>query len=253
MQDDLDRLFFSLVHTVRERAPGDLHRPFEVQELAQDIVPYRALRRTRGFDANEDYEHAMTRMLAGERGYVRGDERMQGVLRDELATPHPDTSLFREFARNHVAITEEGLAAAEAMAAELATAHPPDVRTSARTQPIIQEPPAHRPSAVSAAFAAFETPSSNPVSAPPAPESAMAVTPMRFVTAGQLGGKCRYCSSTLPDGRKLVFCPFCGHDLTMQQCPSCSTELELGWKFCVTCGRTASAPATGEFPAQQGG
>ena len=80
----------------------------------------------------------------------------------------------------------------------------------------------------------------------------MAVTPMRFVTADKLGGKCRYCSSTLPDGRKLVFCPFCGQDLTMQQCPACSTELELGWKFCVTCGRIA-APAAADTPAKQGG
>ncbi|MBI2796590.1 MAG: zinc ribbon domain-containing protein [Gemmatimonadetes bacterium] len=253
VRDDLDRLFVSLVHTVRERAPGDVHRPFEVLELVQDIVPYRALRRTRGFDANEDYEHAMTRLLSGERGYMRGDAKMQDTLREELATPHPDTALFREFARNHVAITEEGLAALAGLADDPATAPPPAVRTSAPTQPVVAEPTGRRMSAVSAAFAAFQTPTSTPAAAPPAPESTMAVTPMRFVTAGQLGGKCRYCNATLPDGRKLVFCPFCGHDLTMQQCPSCSTELELGWKFCVTCGRAATAPVTGEFPAQQGG
>jgi hypothetical protein len=59
----------------------------------------------------------------------------------------------------------------------------------------------------------------------------------RSITAAAVGGRCRYCSGTLPDGRQLTFCPHCGQDLTVQQCPACSTELELGWKFCTTCGR----------------
>jgi hypothetical protein len=61
--------------------------------------------------------------------------------------------------------------------------------------------------------------------------------PRRSVTSTALGGRCRYCSGTLPDGRQITFCPHCGQDLTVQQCPACSTELELGWKFCTTCGR----------------
>jgi hypothetical protein len=62
-------------------------------------------------------------------------------------------------------------------------------------------------------------------------------SPRRSITASAVGGRCRYCSGTLPDGRQLTFCPHCGQDLTVQQCPACSTELELGWKFCTTCGR----------------
>ena len=59
----------------------------------------------------------------------------------------------------------------------------------------------------------------------------------RSISAAALGGRCRYCSGALPEGRQLTFCPHCGQDLTVQQCPACSTELELGWKFCTTCGR----------------
>jgi len=62
-------------------------------------------------------------------------------------------------------------------------------------------------------------------------------SPRRSITASAVGGRCRYCSGTLPDGRQITFCPHCGQDLTVQQCPACSTELELGWKFCTTCGR----------------
>jgi hypothetical protein len=62
-------------------------------------------------------------------------------------------------------------------------------------------------------------------------------SPRRSISAAAVGGRCRYCSGSLPDGRQITFCPHCGQDLTVQQCPACSTELELGWKFCTTCGR----------------
>lgn len=52
---------------------------------------------------------------------------------------------------------------------------------------------------------------------------------------------CRYCSGALPDGRRVTFCPCCGHNLTVQHCPACATELEVEWKFCITCGRGVEA------------
>lgn len=64
------------------------------------------------------------------------------------------------------------------------------------------------------------------------------VTPRRSIAAEAIGGHCRYCTGNLPEGRQITFCPHCGQDLTVQQCPACSTELELGWKFCTTCGRS---------------
>jgi hypothetical protein len=51
--------------------------------------------------------------------------------------------------------------------------------------------------------------------------------------------QCHFCGGTLPSGRSLTFCPFCGLNLTVRQCPACSTELERAWRFCVTCGRQA--------------
>ncbi|NUQ94252.1 MAG: hypothetical protein HOQ26_15235 [Gemmatimonadaceae bacterium] len=61
--------------------------------------------------------------------------------------------------------------------------------------------------------------------------------PPRSTTAEALGGHCRYCNGTLPAGRRLTYCPHCGQNLTVQHCPACNTELEVGWKFCTTCGR----------------
>lgn len=59
------------------------------------------------------------------------------------------------------------------------------------------------------------------------------------------GDVCRYCAGVLPEGRGIIFCPHCGHNLTVQHCPACGTELEVEWKFCITCGRDVA----GEGPA----
>ena len=62
------------------------------------------------------------------------------------------------------------------------------------------------------------------------------------------GGTCRYCGGNLPEGRRVTFCPTCGQNVTIIQCPACSTELELGWKFCITCGRGADAADAARTP-----
>lgn len=51
---------------------------------------------------------------------------------------------------------------------------------------------------------------------------------------------CKYCGQPLPQSRDIRFCPHCGQDLSVHRCAACSAELEPGWKFCVSCGRSAS-------------
>jgi Double zinc ribbon len=53
---------------------------------------------------------------------------------------------------------------------------------------------------------------------------------------------CRFCGNRLPENRRMTFCPHCGMDMTKRQCPACSTELDVNWRFCVTCGRSADLP-----------
>jgi hypothetical protein len=62
-------------------------------------------------------------------------------------------------------------------------------------------------------------------------------------SASATGCGCHFCGGRLPDARDARFCPHCGLDLTMRQCPACSTELERHWRFCVTCGRQAEEDA----------
>ena len=49
---------------------------------------------------------------------------------------------------------------------------------------------------------------------------------------------CRYCAGELPEGRDLNFCPHCGQNLQVLNCPGCGAEVEFGWKFCVSCGKS---------------
>ncbi len=48
---------------------------------------------------------------------------------------------------------------------------------------------------------------------------------------------CRCCSGRLPTTTTARFCPTCGEDLAVQRCPACSTVCEIGWRYCVSCGR----------------
>ncbi len=54
-------------------------------------------------------------------------------------------------------------------------------------------------------------------------------------------GKCPYCGGALPQEQPIMFCPHCGHNVTIRLCPACSAELEMGWRYCPTCGRGLDA------------
>ena len=66
------------------------------------------------------------------------------------------------------------------------------------------------------------------------------------------GGPCPFCTHALPAGRAVIFCPHCGMNVTVAQCPACSSEVEPGWHYCVTCGRDVSSlPITqGTVPSE---
>ncbi len=244
--DDLDRLFRRLVQNVRNGYPDYLSRPFEVSELYQTLVPYRHNRRELEMETNQDYELALCRLLAGERGYVSGDGAMQLSIREEIEGPNPNTGIFRDYAASHVQLTAEGVRKIES-AATGASAPRPTLATPPTPAPLRANP---APSAARAASSASrEQParartSSESSARASAPRPAAASPPSTPSVASMIGvdpqsatSGCRYCGGALPGGRRVVFCPHCGQNLTVQRCPACGSELELGWKFCITCGR----------------
>lgn len=273
--DDLDRMFRRLVQNIRMSYPDLLARPFEVSQLYQNLLPYRHNRRELEIETNQDYELAMMQLLSGERGYLVVDDALQEAMRNELASPNPDTAAFRIYGSSHASLAPEAVRrldpatgatpsrpttpapalsarAAPAAAPSAAAALPPPARpgsapapparpsvaASAPPPPVAPRPSVGgQPGAGMGIAAPFVRPSSNNPVAPP-----RSVTPgQSAVPRSSSAGSCRYCSGSLPAGRSITYCPHCGQNLTIQHCPACSTELEIGWKFCTTCGRGVAA------------
>lgn len=197
--DDLDRLFQRLVHNIRNGHAEYLSVPFTVQELYDTLVPYRHYRRDLGIETNQDYEAAVTRLLAGEKGYVRADKAMQDRLKQELESPHADVGAFRDFADARISLAPEAVQ-------KLGVALP----------------------AQNAGGYAGQAGNGNGAS-----------TSFSGLTSVELAEGCRFCGGTLPEGRTVTYCPHCGQNLAAKHCAGCGSELDPLWKFCINCGKKA--------------
>ena len=255
--DDVDRMYRHLVRTLRATSPQLLTQPFQVGDLYSTILPYRLHRRELGLETNQDYEMAMLELLSGGRGYLVVEDRMREVLGNALHSPNPDPTVIRDFSSSRVALAPDALSK---------LGDRPSVDYSAET-PLEAAPPireagtapfrAGSASTVIAATApaAATQPSASTVPTGPIPRAGAAASastsspsaaastgprrPARPITVSPTGEQCPHCKGELPAGREISFCPHCGQDLTVLHCPACGSELEHGWKFCVTCGRAA--------------
>jgi predicted RNA-binding Zn-ribbon protein involved in translation (DUF1610 family) len=228
--DDLDRVFHRLVSNIRHRHSEYLTLPFTVQELYETLIPYRHHRRELGIETNQDYEIAVSRLLSGERDYLLADQSMQDKLKAELQAGHGDPGAFREFATAKVSLAPEALRRIKALT--VAGADAPDSSSAATPVPV--------PKPVNATFPVSSPTPQMPQPAPNAvPEAAKAAAPaaLSSMMNAPVPEGCRFCGGTLPEGRAVVYCPHCGNNLSISRCPACGSELEKGWKFCVTCGR----------------
>lgn len=212
--DALDRMFHLLVRTLRERNPALLTAPFTVGELHSQILPYRHFRRELGLETNQEYELVLMELLTGARGLLDVDERLRDEFGKELRSGSPEPSRVRQFADAHVSVN----AAAQARVPE---ARPSGARPSAT---------AVSPTGV--------TPAATPRVSTPGSQGSVSPAVLR----GEDASRCRYCGRDLPQetGRPVNFCPHCGQNLQVLNCPACGAEVEAGWKFCVSCGKAVS-------------
>lgn len=102
--DALDRMFHTLVRTLRVKSPALLSAPFTVSDLHQQILPYRHFRRELQLETNQEYELVLMELLTGARGYLDVDERLRDGLGKELRTSSPEPSRVREFADANVSV-----------------------------------------------------------------------------------------------------------------------------------------------------
>ncbi len=260
--DDLDRVFRRVVHNVRAAYPELLTQSFEVSQLYQQVVPYRLNRREIGVDSVEDYELALMQLLSGARGYLTGEPDLQRALQDELESLNPDLSAYRGFATSRIGLAADAVrhidqqpvsqpTAAVGASASVASSSAVAARATERIS-TAGATTSDMPRAASGGGGGSRTspttshhqPSAGMSSSSPGSPTSTASQSRAAGTEGAAGDQpqtaCRYCGGSLPDGKSIVFCPYCGHDLTVQHCPACNTELEIGWRFCITCGRQVS-------------
>ncbi len=94
--DELDRLFGLLVAALARETRVAV--PFAAAEIYERLVPYRSNRSHLNVATHQDYEMAVLRLLAGERGYVQLEpDSVREAMQREIATINPDPAYFRSF------------------------------------------------------------------------------------------------------------------------------------------------------------
>jgi hypothetical protein len=214
MADELDRLFGRLVEALAESGPGRLATPFVAAELYERLVPYRSNRPRLNVATHQDYEMTVLRLLAGERGYARLEPvDVREALEREVATTNPDVGLFRNFPEAQVMINR--IAAERFLKGERVFA-----------------PPAQEPSEID--DVEDQEDDAEQVTSGPTPPSHFSLDESETSTL-----QCAYCGGTLPGARKVNFCPHCGQPPSGElRCPACGSEVDVGWGYCVSCGRS---------------
>ena len=215
MADDLDRLFERLVSVLADDAPGRLAVPFPAAEVYERLVPYRSNRSTLKVATHQDYEMAVLRLLAGERGYVSLEPaEVREALEREAGEKNPDTGLFRQFPDALLSLNR--LAAERFLRGDRAYA-----------------PPAPPPLAESSEHAAEDDDE-----AAGREQAPLAGAAFELAEQSESPRQCPYCGETLPGSRKVNFCPQCGQPPSGElRCPACGGEVDVGWRYCVSCGR----------------
>ena len=208
--DELDRLFALLVTALARDTRVAV--PFPAADVYERLVPYRSNRSHLNVATHQDYEMAVLRLLAGERGYVQLEpDTVREAMEREVAGTNPDPAYFRSFPDAQVMVN--GRAAERVLLADRAYAPPAtddddELSDSTGENPI---PLALMP--------------------PPAPRVPR--------TADQLSAnQCEYCGGIFPAKRDIQFCPHCGQPAAGDlKCPACGSAVDVGWAYCLSCGR----------------
>ena len=210
--DELDRLFGLLVAALARETRVAV--PFPASEVYERLVPYRSNRSRLNVATHQDYEMAVLRLLAGERNYVQLEpENVREAMQREIATINPDPAYFRSFPDAQVMVN--GRAAERVLMADraYAPANPDEEDDSGL----------------------LDTTGENPV--PFIPPTAF-VEPERPEPGLSAGNRCEYCGGMLPGSGEARFCPHCGQPQGGElKCQGCGAELDVGWAYCLTCGR----------------
>ena len=220
--DHLERLFRRLVANLAALDPAAIHRPVAIREIHDRIVPYRTHRIALGLDTNEDYEMTLLRLCAGEQGFAMAyPADARAALLKEVGAVNPNLALYRKFPTATLVLDPER--AAVVLGARMPAPPPEPEGDAPAVRADEQAPDDAADDDPRLPFVLEESEESRPA---PQPREIAAVT-----------APCPYCGGGLPVGRTVLFCPHCGQNIGVVHCPTCGSELDVGWQFCITCGQ----------------
>jgi hypothetical protein len=258
-QDVLRRFHRALVRELQAQG-GTLDTPFTVAEIYQNLVPYRTHRDELSVEMNADYEHALLRLLGGEGDFLTIESRTaRQEIQDELASPNPNTGLFRDFAAADVRLNphllDEALMELSSQEGEMTAEEAPveqaegteDVGVSQAEDHGVGEGEEEEAEALDSPGLAPEVSEDMTAAAEAEGEEGSwgddLVEGEKSVEAGAAEEEdrspfeaCPWCRENLPQRGGVKFCPFCGSNVQLVPCPTCGEELELNWRFCIACG-----------------
>jgi hypothetical protein len=226
--DFLERLFRRLVANLAALDPAAIHRPVAIREIYERIVPYRTHRLSLGLDTSEDYEMTLLRLCAGEQDWATTfplDARE--AMAKEVASVNPNTSMYRKFPTATLLLDPER--AAEVLAGRVNVPRAPaaePAREAALDAKAQGEGAQDDEGDESQLPFVLEEETEDDTRRIAQPREVAAVT-----------APCPYCGAGLPVGRTVLFCPHCGQNIGVVHCPTCGSELDVGWQFCITCGQ----------------
>ena len=226
---EVDRFFRQLVSTLAAAEPARLRQPVSVGDISARLLPYRSFRRALQIDTSEDYELALLRLCAGEGGYAHTEPpEALALFQAEVASPNPDLAVLDRAAG-------AALILAPRRVAEVLTAPADPHRDYAPPPAFASATPPGPIESVEIIDADDALPLDDVRVPPPAPAGPEAGSEEDEATE-PAGERCSFCGGTLPVGRLGNFCPHCGQSQSVTQCPECRSEVEIGWRHCITCG-----------------
>ena len=197
------------------------------------------------------------------------DEQLRRAIRAELQGNNPNTAIFREFAASRVSLAPDAVAKAEAMEGSTV-----EMETPASTPAVTARPPRRQRPATARAITSSgaldgvrwlrrrplrANPQNGPhlrqpMAAAPVPQLAdraprtAAVArrprphrPLHPPRRVRRAAAVATAAAHSPPAAAPCSVHIAGRILTVQRCPACATELDVSWKFCITCGRGVAA------------
>ena len=247
--DELTRFARVLVERLGVQS-GTSTGPVSVRAIRMEILPYRAERRNLGLSSVEDYETVLLRLVAEEKGFVKtapgtAAERCRAVL----ATPNPDLGVLEEIAESTIQFTSLAAGPSFVKTSSLETSSRLDVLTSsgADDRSSTDAPSRQaaettgRRDAETTGRRDAETTSRRDAETPRGPADLPSSRPTgRPAVLPSDRPSCPHAS--LPAGRTVVFCPWCGERLIPLLCERCGAEFESEWRHCIACGSPVQDP-----------